>query len=54
MWRWTKLINPYFDFNPFSNNNNYIEEDIKIKEKIEENIKDEINKGILIKIEIIN
>ncbi len=42
MWRWTKLIKPYFDFNPFSNNNNYIEEDIKIKEKIEENIKDVI------------
>ena len=49
-----KLIEPYFDFNPFSNNNNYIEEDIKIKKKIEENIKDKINKGILIKIENIN
>ncbi len=33
MWRWTKLIKPYFDFNPFSNDNNYIEEDIKIKKK---------------------
>ncbi len=40
MRRWTKLIKPCFDFNPFSNNNNYIEEDITIKEKIEENIKD--------------
>ena len=54
MWRCIKLINPYFDFNLFSNNNNYIEEDIKIKEKIEKNIKDIINKGIFIKIEIIN
>ena len=34
-----KLIKPYLDFNPFSNNNNYIEEDIKIKKKLKKILK---------------